>query len=140
MRVALLIFALISFAAAHGAEPHVAGVDAKAIRVVVQGQLDAFASDDGAKAFSYAAPGVRGQFGSPEVFMAMVREGYAVVYRPAAVNFLPAYREGGETFQPVRMTDGGGLVWLALYKMEKQKSGLWRIAGCSLARVAGVST
>jgi len=140
MRVALLIFVLTSFATACGAEPHVAGVDAKAIRVVVQGQLDAFASDDGAKAFSYAARGVRGQFGSPEVFMAMVREGYAVVYRPAAVNFLPAYREGSETFQPVRMTDGGGLVWLALYKMEKQKNGLWRIAGCSLARTAGTAT
>ena len=32
--------------------------------------------------------------------------------------------DGGEIFQPVRMTDGGGLVWLALYKMEKQKSGV----------------
>ncbi|HEY8068501.1 MAG TPA: DUF4864 domain-containing protein [Burkholderiales bacterium] len=139
MRVALLIIAFASSAAC-GAEPRVSGPDAKAIRAVVQSQLDAFASDDGAKAFSYAAPGIRGKFGSPEVFMAAVREGYAVVYRPASVSFLPAYREDGETFQPVRMTDDGGLVWLALYRMEKQKSGVWRIAGCSLARVAGAST
>ncbi len=140
MRIALLIFAFTFLGAAYGAGPHVSETDAKAIRVVVQGQLDAFATDDGAKAFSYAAPGIHAQFGIPEIFMAMVREGYPVVYQPASVDFLPAYREGSETFQPVRMTDAGGLVWLALYKMEKQKNGAWQIAGCSLARAAGTST
>jgi len=140
MRVFLLIFAFASASLAYAAAPRIAGADVKAIRLVVQAQLDAFASDDGAKAFSYAAPGIRGQFGSPEVFMAMVREGYAAVYRPASVSFLPAYRERDEIFQPVRMTDGDGQVWVARYKMEKQRNGIWRIAGCSLIRTADTAT
>src|SRR5579862_843079 len=140
MRIALLIFAFASIALASAAEPRLSGADAKAIRTVVQAQLDAFTSDDGPKAFSYAAPSIRAQFGMPEVFMAMVREGYPVVYRPATVSFLPAYRERGEILQPARMTDGGGQVWVAVYKMERQKDGSWRIAGCSLARTADTST
>jgi hypothetical protein len=139
MRIALLIFAFV-FNAADGAEPRVTGADAKAIRAVVQGQLDAFASDDGAKAFSYAAPGIHAQFGSPEVFMAMVREGYAVVYRPASVQFLPARVERGAIFQGVRMIDAEGGVWIVHYTMERQKNGTWRIAGCQLERTAASAT
>ena len=135
MRIALLIFAFV-FSAAHAAEPRVSGTDAKAIRAVVQGQLDAFASDNGAKAFSYAAPGIRAQFGNPEVFMAMVREGYEVMLRPASVQFLPPAVEAGQTIQLVRLTDDAGRVWLARYVMEKQKSGAWRVGGCSLAQTA----
>ena len=140
MRIALLIFALASFGPAIGAAPRIAEADAKAIRVVVQGQLDAFASDDGAKAFSYAAPGIRAQFGTPEVFMAMVREGYAVVYRPASVQFLPARVERGVIFQRVRMSDAEGTVWIVHYAMKKQKNGAWRIAGCQLERTGASAT
>lgn len=136
---AVLVVALFTDAWGQGAGSRVPDADAKAIRAVVQAQLDAFAADDGPKAFSLASPGIRTQFGIPEVFMAMVREGYAVVYRPASTTFLPAYREAGQVFQPVRLTDGGGLVWIAHYRMEKQKSGVWRIGGCSVARTGDTS-
>jgi hypothetical protein len=135
MRIALLIFAFV-FSAAHAAEPRVSGADAKAIRAVVQGQLDALAADDGAKAFSYATPGIHAQFGSAVVFMAMVREGYAVMLHPESVSFLPLVIEAGQTIQQVRLTDDAGRVWLARYVMEKQKSGAWRVGGCSLAQTA----
>jgi hypothetical protein len=140
MRVALLLLALGFFGPASGAEPRISDADAKAIRAVVQAQLDAFATDDGEKAFSYAAPGIRAQFGMPEVFMAMVREGYPVVYRPASVEFLPASAERGKVFQRVRMTDAEGVVWVAHYAMEKQKNGVWRIAGCQLLRTNASAT
>src|SRR5579871_1749370 len=104
MRIALVVFAFV-LSAAHGAEPRVRAADAKAIRAVVQSQLDALASDDGAKAFSYATPGIHAQFGSPEVFMAMVREGYAVMLRPASVSFLPPVIEAGQTIELLRLTD-----------------------------------
>jgi hypothetical protein len=139
MRIALLIFAFTFLGAAHGAGPRVSEADAKAIRTVVQGQLDAFASDDGAKAFSYAAPGIHAQFGIPEVFMAMVHEGYAVMLHPAVVQFLPPMVEAGQTIQLVRLTDDTGGVWLVRYVMEKQKSGAWRVGGCSLAQTAGTA-
>jgi len=102
----------------------------------VQGQLDAFAGDDAAKAFSYATPGIHAQFGSPEVFMAMVREGYAVMLSPASIQFLPPAIEAGQMIQLVRLTDAAGRVWLARYVMEKQKGGAWRVGGCSLAPTA----
>ena len=140
MRVALLLLTLGFFGVASGAGPRISDADAKAIRAVVQAQLDAFATGDGEKAFSYAAPGIRAQFGIPGVFMAMVREGYPVVYRPASVDFLPVSMERGEVFQRVRMTDAEGVVWVAHYAMEKQKNGAWRIAGCRLQRTDASAT
>lgn len=122
--------------AVSAAEPRVRDTDARAIRAVVQGQLDAIAQNDGVKAFSYASPGIRAQFGIPEIFMAMVREGYAAMLHPASVRFLPPAIEAGQTIQLVRMTDDDGRVWLARYVMEKQKSGAWRVGGCSLAQTA----
>jgi len=140
MRIAWLLFALAPFAAVSVAEPRLSDADAAAIRTVVQAQLDAIARDDGPKAFSYASPGIRTQFGIPEVFMAMVREGYAVMLHPASVAFLAPGIEAGQTIQQVRMTDDGGGVWLARYVMEKQKGGAWRVGGCSLAQTADTST
>lgn len=136
--LACILMSLAFFTAA--AEPRVAPADARAIRAVVQGQLDAIAQNDGAKAFSYASPGIRTQFGIPEVFMAMVREGYSVMLHPASVSFLAPAIEADRTIQHVRMTDDGGRVWLARYVMEKQKSGAWRVGGCSLAQSAGTAT
>ena len=50
------------------AEP-VSADDAKAVRAVVEAQLEAFAADDAKKAFSYAAPSIRKMFGTPERFI-----------------------------------------------------------------------
>jgi len=72
---------------ARATEP-VSAVDTKAVRAVVEAQLDAFAADDAKKAFSLAAPSIRAMFETPEKFVAMVRAGYPVVYRPASVTFL----------------------------------------------------
>ena len=73
------------------------------MREVIEAQLDAFKRDDAARAFSYAAPGIRASFGTPENFMAMVRDGYAVVYRPRSVSFDAPMLAGGELVQPVRI-------------------------------------
>ena len=56
--------------------------DRNAIRQVIENQLAAFQRDDGSEAFSYASPGIQRRFGTPDNFMAMVRSGYAAVYRP----------------------------------------------------------
>ena len=62
--------------------------DEKAVQAVVQSQLAAFAADDASKAFSFAAPELRKAIGSPAAFMAMVKNSYQVVYRPASVALL----------------------------------------------------
>ena len=112
--------------------------DARAVREVIEAQLDAFRRDDAARAFSLATPGIRAAFGDAETFMAMVRSSYAVVYRPTSVAFDAPLVIDGELVQPVRLTDAEGRAWLALYPMERQPDGSWRTNGCKLVRIAGV--
>jgi len=94
--------------------------DAAAIRKVISDQLDAFKRDDGPLAFSLATAGIRAQFGTPEVFMDMVRTQYAVVYRPKSVQFQSPEDRRWPAVQPVRMTDAAGAAWLAIYPMLRE--------------------
>ncbi len=111
--------------------------DARAVRAVIEAQLDAFRKDDAAGAFSLATPGIRETFGSPENFMNMVRSSYAVVYRPTSVAFEAPVVIDGQIVQPVRMTDAEGRAWLAVYPMQRQPDGSWRTNGCQLGRLSG---
>jgi hypothetical protein len=115
----------------------IAAADARAVRGVVAAQLDAFASDDAQRAFSYAAPAIRSMFGTPERFLAMVRAGYPVVYRAASVTYLVPLRSGTEIVQGVHLTDADGALWLATYRLERQSDGAWRIKGCDVQPASG---
>ena len=115
----------------------VSTADAAAIRAVVSQQLDAFARDDARRAFGLATNGIRARFGTAEAFLAMVRADYPVVYRPRQVEFEKPVVIEGEIMQPVRMTDADGAAWMALYPMQRQANGTWRINGCQLARLGG---
>ena len=126
--------------AARAQEAPVSKGDAGAIEKVIRAQLEAFAADDAVKAFSYAAPGIRQSFGTPDNFMQMVRIGYPVVYRPAAVAFLKPSVVGSEVYQPVQMTDREGQLWIALYNMQRQPGGNWLTGGCRLMRSEGKVT
>jgi hypothetical protein len=137
LRVAALLF-LLAPGLGHGQS--VSAADARAVRQVIEAQLDAFKRDDAPRAFSYAAPGIREAFGTPEKFMAMVREQYAVVYRPRSVSFEEPLMAGEDLVQPVRITDGDGHAWMAIYPMAKQPDGSWRINGCHLARLPARET
>ena len=137
---ALLLSAAPLFAAAQPASEPVSAAEARAVRNVIEAQLDAFQKDDAERAFSYATPAIREQFGTPEHFIAMVRIEYAVVYRPRTVAFRAPRRVGEELVQPVRMTDSEGHPWLVVYPMERQPDGNWRINGCEIAKLPGQET
>ena len=110
---------------------------AQGMRAVVEAQLAAFADDDAERAFSYAAPVIREMFGTPERFLSMVRAGYPVVYRPAAVTFLTPHRLDGQWIQGVHMTDATGALWLAVYRLEQLPDRSWRISGCDVRPASG---
>lgn len=136
--------ALAAAAAGHAssatAKP-LSDAEVAAVRAVVQGQLDALARDDAAAAFSYAAPNVRNRMGTAQRFLAMVRAGYPVVYRPASVDFLlPQRLADGTVVQRARMTDGRGQAWLAVYTLQRQKDKAWRISGCDVQPARGRDT
>ena len=107
---------------------------AQAVKNTVQAQLVAFAKDDADLAFSYAAPTIRAMFETPQNFMAMVQDAYAVVYRPAKLLFLAAAGTSSTVVQPVIMWDQEGQSWMATYNLELQADGSWLIVACVLVR------
>ena len=106
--------------------------DEKQIVGVVKAQLNAFAKDDSAKAFSYAAPNIKSLLGSAEQFMEMVRTQYAVIYRPGSTIFMRPQGHYGEAVLQIRLTDDKGAPWTALYTLQKQKNNAWLITGCTV--------
>jgi len=73
-------------------------------------------------------------FPSPEIFMAMVRQGYAPVYRHKSFEFGESKTEGGVIAQRVHIIDANGEAWEALYTLETQPDGDLKITGCSLLK------
>ena len=114
--------------------------DEKAVQTVVQSQLAAFARDDANKAFSYAAPEIRKSMGNASSFMAMVKNSYPVVYRPASVAFLKPESAGDYVVQRVQMLDASGASYLAVYNLQRQKDKTWRISGCAVVENKGRMT
>ena len=107
------------------------------IRAIIEDQLEAFRLDDAPRAFSHAAPGIQQAFPTPEAFMDMVRRGYLPVYRPKDVAFGPAEEIDGTAVQQVFVTGPDGKDWVALYTLERQPDGAWKISGCLLRRAPG---
>ena len=109
----------------------------KAIQQVIFDQLKALKAGDGTRAMTYSAPGIRQQFGTPERFLRMVREGYDALLTARSSSFLEGAVIGDETIQPLQLVLPDNSVVVALYKMVKLKDGQnashWRIAGCVIA-------
>ena len=99
-----------------------------AVVEVIQNQLSAFQRDDGPGAYRFAAPNIRTLFPTADVFMDMVRRGYGFLIDPAAVEFLDVRAEGGDLYQAVRVIDRDGKRRIAIYRMERQEDGSWKIA------------
>jgi hypothetical protein len=99
---------------------------------IINSQIEAFARDDGEAAFAYAAPPFQEQIGSPGAFMAMVRAEFRPVYRPRSVEFDEPIEIDGNYAQPVHILGPNGRLVLAMYHMQKQSDGSWRIAGVEL--------
>src|SRR5689334_8178466 len=93
--------------------------DSEAIRAVIQSQVDAFRRDDGDAAFGYATPEIQRLFGSPEIFMDMVRQGYQPVYRPRLFDFEEIVSLNGQPTQKVRVIGPDGRPVTAFYPMRR---------------------
>lgn len=134
MRPVLFFLLLLAATAASAVED----ADRDAVRGTIERQIEAFRRDDGEAAYAFAAPGIRQLFPTVERFMSMVREGYRPVYRPRSVAFgaTEATAEGGLR-QSVEIRDEDGMDWVALYTLEKDADGAWKITGCVLLKAPG---
>jgi len=108
--------------------------DRAAVRLVIEGQLAAFAADDAEQAFSYASETIQATFMTARNFIDMVRIAYPVVYRPASLSFQVPVMKNAEVWQAVQMRDAMGVDWMALYTLKRQADGVWKINGCVLQR------
>jgi Domain of unknown function (DUF4864) len=129
-----------SIAPGRAAEPVVRAADWKAIKMVIAQQRSALLAGDAGKAFGYASPGIKRQFGDAATFLAMVRTGYAALLTARYTEFLEGAVIDGRIVQPLRLIDTDNTVRVALYEMEKQKNGAWRISGCHIAPSAVQAT
>jgi Domain of unknown function (DUF4864) len=127
--VALLVAFLIgSFVLADAGDEIAAG------QSVIQSQEEAFGRDDAAAAYTFAAPGIQKLFPTPEIFMSMVRNGYAPVYRHQSFEFGEAKVLDGKIVQEVHIVDAAGVAWDALYALEPQPDGSLKISACVLKK------
>jgi hypothetical protein len=114
--------------------PARAADDVAAAQGAIRSQMEALGRDDAATAYSYAAPAIQNVFPQADLFMAMVRNGYAPVYRHKSFEFGEARVADGMIAQRVHIIDAVGVPWEALYTLEREPDGSVRISGCVLLK------
>ncbi len=139
MRRAVLAFALIaglSLPPANAGEAEVRGAQA-----AIENQLKAFIANDGALAYSFAAPNVKRIFPSVDSFMSMVTNGYPPVRRPQNYAFGKVEEMSPTSIvQQVLIVGPDGKDYEAVYTLELQPDGSYLITGCSLRASNALST
>ena len=123
-----------AFVGGASAEATLSKSDWQAIRKVISAQLAALKAGNADKAFSYAAPGIRAQFGDSASFIAMVRQEYSPLLLARYTEFLDGAVIDGVIVQPLRLIAPDNTVLVALYTLEREsgREG-WRITGCQIA-------
>jgi ketosteroid isomerase-like protein len=111
----------------------------EAVRAVIDQQIAAFRADDGGAAYELAAPSIRQIFTDVDTFMAMVKSGYQPVYRPRSVTFGRLHEDGDRVVQEVFVVGPDGEPYTALYALQKQPDGSWKISGCRIAKTVARS-
>lgn len=133
--VVLSFFFVLGIARAEGLNAS----DKSAFVTVITKQLQAFAADKDEEAYGYAAPVVKGVFPTVENFMAMVKKGYQPVYRNKGYDFGEAFIDGlGRPAQRVVIHGLDGKNYEAVYSLERQPDGTWKISGCVLLNIPGL--
>lgn len=122
--------------------PALAGdAEVKAAQGSISGQLQAFRAGDNATAYGYAAPNVKRIFPTLEAFMGMVTGGYKPVHRPQSFDFGKSREMSSNAIaQQVLIVGPDGKDYEAVYTLELQPDGIWRISGVSLRAANSLST
>lgn len=115
------------------AEPSLSSAEWTTIRRIIADQLAALRSGDATRAFSFASTGIRDQFDDAPTFLLMVQQRYGVLLTARYTEFLEGAVIDGHTIQPLRLVMNDDTVLVALYDMQRDERGGWRIAGCVIA-------
>ena len=107
---------------------------------VIRDQITAFQSRDHDRAFSHAAPVIRNIFKTTDRFIGMVKGGYLPLYDPENYIFGRNIEIGGKIHQELIVTDQSGKQWQAVYTLQKQPDGSWKITGVKMDPYQGATT
>lgn len=114
-----------------------ARADESTARNVITEQLESFLARDFERAYSYASEDIKRIFPTLDRFMAMVENGYLPVLRPG--NYVFGRTEtmtDGRIVQEVLIRGPDGTDWTAVYFMELQDDGSWKVDGVNLRKGA----
>lgn len=117
-------------AAAHAA---LSPAEWDAIQKTIGEQLEALRAGDAARAYAFASPGIQLRFQDAQTFLRMVQDSYAALLDARDAEFLDGAVIDGRTIQPLRLIMNDEKILVALYEMQRDAGGRWRIAGCALA-------
>ncbi len=133
--------AVLTFATPHAASAgQVADADSASIQNVIESQIRAFKAGDNDQAYSYAAPVIQRLYPNVERFIAMVQSGYLPLYNPESFVFGRSIDVEGAVHQELIVTDETGKQWQAVYTMQRQDDGSWKITGVKMNPYSGAST
>jgi hypothetical protein len=136
-RLIAFFFSVVLTSSLAAAEPSAS--EKQAFKLVISNQLQAFQSGDSPTAYSYAAPNITKIFPTAEIFMSMVKRGYEPILKNSthifgAIENDPQNRPA----QHVLLTTTEGNRYEAIYFMELQPDGTWKIAGVQLVLLQGL--
>ena len=127
MRRTLLAFAVVPFLLVSSA--FAGDAEIKAAQTVIDSQLKAFIANDGATAYSFAAPNVKRIFPTVDTFMNMVTNGYAPVRQPQNYSFGKVQQTGPTSIvQQVLIVGPDGKDYEAVYTLEQQPDGSFPVS------------
>lgn len=133
--VIAVVFALLLSQARAG------DAEVAAAQQTIDSQIKAFVGNDSAAAYGFAAPNIQRLFPTVESFMGMVTGGYQPVYRPRSYAFGKVEQPSATSIiQQVLIVGPDGKDYEAVYTLELQPDGVFRITGVSLRAANTLST
>lgn len=116
--------------------------DVALARTIIESQIEAFLSNDMTAAYSFASPSIKQIYPDETRFFDMVKRGYQPVYRPGNFAFgrSKAASDGASIVQEVLIQGPEGEDWTALYALERQPDGSFKINGVQMIKAAAPQT
>ena len=115
--------------------------DEAAARDIISRQLEAFLAGQFESAYEFASPDIVRLFPTLDQFMRMVQTGYLPVLRPGNYAFGRVQTlNDGRIVQEVLIRSPDGSDWTAVYWMEQQPDGSWKVDGVTLKKGAAGMT
>lgn len=140
MKFRNLVFLISTLAVSSTANAQSNQVQLSDSQLVVEGQIKAFHQRQHEEAFQYAAPALRIVFRDVENFIRMVKRGYNPIYAAQNWSFGRSRIESKTIYNEVLISGPNNGEWTALYSLQKQTDGKWKIVGVQLLKSTGKST